>query len=84
MSPALSPRRTEFFKGLLERSYMPRVARRDRPLDLEVNKILWLEGANYNLVGFVVPRASDEVVGEVSNGDDVHRRAAGLLLYECS
>jgi hypothetical protein len=54
-------------------------------LDLEVNKILRFEGANYDLVGLVVPSASDEVVfGEVTNGDDVHRRAAGLLLHESS
>jgi hypothetical protein len=54
-------------------------------LDLEVNKILRLEGANHNLVGFVMPGASDEVVfGKVSNGDDVHRRTAGPLLNESS
>jgi hypothetical protein len=64
---------------------MPCGARRDRPSDLEVNKILRPEGANHNLVGFVMPGASDEMVfGEVSNGDDVHRRAAGLLLDESS
>jgi hypothetical protein len=62
---------------------MPYVARRDRLSDLEVNQILEPEGANHNLVGFVMPGASDEVVfGEVSNGDDLHRWAAGLLLDE--